>query len=290
MMPISIEDRIDSYSSEKLHGYSDLSVANNHLEDLHSLDVPTQKQTFRFDSSLSPNTPPSDEDTEIPSISTHFNFPLSSDHFLIQLVHHNTYRALITNKAILRDNTSLMKPYPQPESVFHSNTNICDGYTIIRALSNGHLPDSLRPTQPQMAIAHSSWMNMFPFPRFRDNLIRENKSNDFRYFFLDLFGDLCYNQDNEMEPEGCLTPTPTSSLSSSSSLSGIDNDDEYNDDISAGRRCLIVWGDPWVADNWEATPGFVKKWGWLMQGCSDLVSASNRWRALRYEKPLQLNS
>jgi hypothetical protein len=34
------------------------------------------------------------------------------------------------------------------------------------------------------------------------------------------------------------------------------------------------------------TPGFVRKWGWVLEGFQDLMLASNQWRAARGEVPL----
>ena len=37
---------------------------------------------------------------------------------------------------------------------------------------------------------------------------------------------------------------------------------------------------------WEATPGFVRKWAWVLENCHQLIDSTNRWRAKRDEKPL----
>jgi hypothetical protein len=68
-------------------------------------------------------------------------------------------------------------------------------------------------------------------------------------------------------------------------VAAVDNDD---DGVTAGRRGLIVWGEPHVKQNWEATPEFLKKWSWAVQGCDDLLASSNRWRLARGEEPLSL--
>jgi hypothetical protein len=51
---------------------------------------------------------------------------------------------------------------------------------------------------------------------------------------------------------------------------------------------LIVWGEPHDMRNWEATPGFLAKWAWVVAGCHDLVESSNHWRMLRGEEPMCL--
>jgi hypothetical protein len=49
---------------------------------------------------------------------------------------------------------------------------------------------------------------------------------------------------------------------------------------------LVVWGDPSDPRNWEVQPGFVKKWGWVIRGCDEIIYSTNRWRAKRGEQPL----
>ena len=58
-------------------------------------------------------------------------------------------------------------------------------------------------------------------------------------------------------------------------------------DITSDRRGLIVWGDPWILENWEITPGFVRKWAWAVEGCDDLIRATNKWRTSRGEEPIR---
>ena len=51
-------------------------------------------------------------------------------------------------------------------------------------------------------------------------------------------------------------------------------------------RGMLIWGEPWRIDGWEVTEGFLRKWGWLLKGCDEMIEASNRWRGLRGEEPL----
>ncbi|KAI4925811.1 uncharacterized protein J4E92_006547 [Alternaria infectoria] len=60
------------------------------------------------------------------------------------------------------------------------------------------------------------------------------------------------------------------------------------DEVTAGRKGLVVWGEPHDMKSWEATPGFLAKWSWAVQGCDDLLVSSNRWRLMRGEEPLRL--
>ena len=110
-----------------------------------------------------------------------------------------------------------------------------------------HIPYSLRPTHVQLSIPHNPWLDVFPFPSMRDNLISSSDHFDDEELCRDLMGFW---------------------------------------DTHDSRATLLVWGSPHDLRNWEVTPEFVAKWGWLMRGCSELVASSNRWRAKRGEKPL----
>lgn len=56
------------------------------------------------------------------------------------------------------------------------------------------------------------------------------------------------------------------------------------DDVES--RGLLVWGDPWLVSSWEISPGFAKKWAFLLKGCGEMVHATNAWRESRGEEPL----
>ncbi|KAK9241846.1 hypothetical protein V1506DRAFT_556354 [Lipomyces tetrasporus] len=109
------------------------------------------------------------------------------------------------------------------------------------------VPQSLRPTVLQLIIPHHPWLDMFPIPTRRDNLVRAG----------DLFDDeqLCIDI---MKYCGA----------------------------SPERTGLIVWGDPWDPYGWEVTEAFVKNWGWVIKGCHEIFKSTNYWRAQRVEEPL----
>ena len=102
----------------------------------------------------------------------------------------------------------------------------------------------------------------------RDNLIRREGEFDTLDFVNDLFGEVC-GGDYHMQ------------MRSSVELENADDDE-----ITAKRRGLIVWGEPWDVERWEVTPGFVGKWRWVLKGCEELIAGSNKWRAKRDEGPL----
>lgn len=49
---------------------------------------------------------------------------------------------------------------------------------------------------------------------------------------------------------------------------------------------FIVWGEPWSPDAWEVSEGFVRKWGFLLQGCTEIFESTNKWRVSRGEEKL----
>lgn len=213
-----------------------------------------------------------------------FTFPLSSDH-LLHLIHHNALRGLLTNKSLLHNTTLLTKALYSMISIKQTNTSICDGLSVIRPIQGQALPESLHPTLLQMNCPHSSCLNMFPVAKFRDNLIKRGTDFDLEDLFLDLWGDIL-----PVSPEptqgGTTKSSPLSSDLSEWLFDGYNNDEDDEDGLTAGRSCLIIWGEPWKVESWEVTPGFVRKWGWILEGCQDLILASNQWRAARGEVPL----
>ncbi|KAF7131080.1 hypothetical protein CNMCM5793_004067 [Aspergillus hiratsukae] len=202
-------------------------------------------------------------------------FPLPADH-LLHLIHYNVFRALVSNKDVLRHFTRIIAPTDNVNNLQDSR-RLCGGPTIIHPLYTG-LPSSLFPTSLQMVHPHSNWIDMLPFPQIRDNLIQWEGYVDVVDFLKDLFGDMV-NDNLSITPERC-EPFPTSAQIL---LQG-----EDGDVVTAGRRGLIVWGEPYVKESWEATPGFLKKWAFLLKGCEELIETSNRWRAIRGEEPIIL--
>lgn len=218
-----------------------------------------------------------------------FSFPLSCDH-LLRLIHQNALRGFLSNKDLLRNVTTLFRSDECRTIIHPSSREICDGLTVIHPRTAEKVPVSLQPTALQKFHAHSSWLNMLPMPAFRDNLIKNDTNIDVWDLCRDLWGDLISYYDsptpNPLEFPDSNRTCP-SDISSNSAWSNAEDDD---DDVTRNRRCLIVWGDPWDVFNWEVTPGFIKKWGWTLEGCEDLIQASNFWRASRDEEPLSFST
>lgn len=240
--------------------------------DLDEISLPNRDVDMEFNQNTSPNI-----------------FPLSSDH-LLHLIHQNVFRALMTNKSLLNATASLRKV--ELDIILPMSQNFCDGVSVIHSKIDKALPQSLQPTVVQMNIAHSSWMNMFPFPKLRDNLIRYERDFDHADLCNDLFGELFINRTKSYgfssgtslsSPEPLFSPS-TSTLETSVV---VDPWEELDDEVTAQRKGLIVWGESWDSESWEVTPGFVRKWPWLLRDCEDLISCSNRWRAKRFEEPLK---
>jgi hypothetical protein len=206
-------------------------------------------------------------------------FSLSADH-LLHLVQYNVFRAFSSNKRTLNallkgwshDASSTTCPMCPISFPYTDDTNVFP--------LNPNIPPSLFPTRLQQERVHSSWINLFPFPSLRDNLIRYEGQLDHWELLQDLIGEFMGGIPVE-ERQG--TPVAIT-LSDPKTVSTAVVEDE----VTAGRKGLIVWGEPHDMRNWEATPGFLVKWAWAVQGCEDLLGATNRWRGLRGEEPLRL--
>ncbi|XEU99212.1 hypothetical protein FSHL1_004499 [Fusarium sambucinum] len=113
-------------------------------------------------------------------------------------------------------------------------------------------PESLYPTKLQIEIEHHPWVDLLPIPQLRDNMLRAYTGG-----IIDE-DELCFD---------ILGVTCSQGL-----------DDAY----------LIVWGESHNAASWEVSVGFLKKWGWLLKGCPELVESTNRWRQQRGESTLDI--
>lgn len=143
---------------------------------------------------------------------------------------------------------------------------------------------SLTPTSSQMTVIHSSWINYIPFPRMRENLIWWEFDFDHSELVKDLVGDLINLN--------VFITTPSSSARRPEPADGEIVLQEVDDDepVAINQSGLILWGEPYKAESWEATPEFFRKWAWAVAGCQELIDSTNHWRALRGENPLRLLS
>jgi hypothetical protein len=110
-------------------------------------------------------------------------------------------------------------------------------------------PACLQPTELQSSIEHHPWLDLFPWPRVRNNMLQVFQHPEFDYEDA-LCHDLC----------------------------------EYNH-LDANPK-LILWGAPEDYRSWEIDPVFLEKWGWILSGCTEALETTNYWRATRGEKTL----
>ena len=112
------------------------------------------------------------------------------------------------------------------------------------------VPETLAPTTMQLNTRHHPWVDLFPLPTLRNNL-------------------LAAAQVMEAEDEQELYNDVL--------------------EAGGGRRewaGLVVWGEPWDPSSWEISFPFMQKWGWLLKGCPEILEATNHWRRQRGEQPI----
>ncbi|KAF4503240.1 hypothetical protein FAGAP_506 [Fusarium agapanthi] len=203
------------------------------------------------------------------------NFPLPSDQ-LLHLIQFNVYRAFISIKRTI--NTISLDPTTCP--VFGPCLDDTTRYP-----PNPNIPSSLAPTTLQLSQYYFPWINIMPFARLRDNLIRYEGRFDNFELWRDLVGDLM-----SYTAAPWQRGTPFSFSASTEQPRGLALDSYVDtDELTAGRNGLIIWGEPHDMQSWEATPGFLTKWSWAVEGCEELVEISNGWRMRRGAEPMRLS-
>ncbi|KAF5240372.1 hypothetical protein FANTH_9632 [Fusarium anthophilum] len=203
------------------------------------------------------------------------NLPLPSDQ-LLHLIQFNVYRAFISIKRTI--NTISLDPTTCP--VFGPCLDDTTRYP-----PNTNIPSSLAPTTLQLSQYHFPWINIMPFARLRDNLIRREGRFDNFELWRDLVGDLM-----SYTAAPWQRGTPFSFSASTEQPRGLALENYIDtDELTAGRNGLIIWGEPHDMQSWEATPGFLTKWSWAVEGCEELVEISNRWRMRRGAEPMRLS-
>ncbi|CAG9990480.1 unnamed protein product [Clonostachys byssicola] len=201
---------------------------------------------------------------------------------LLELIQFNVFRALVANKysmtgkaqhyqeAAAEDGAPLV---PYLEQTYPGNA-------VLVPLSEGGLPVSLLPTQLQITVRHATWIDLLPFPRMRDNLIRAQHQFDHAELVNDVIGQLI-DLSRFFRPEGHL-------LDKGSSGGGGSPEALEDEATTPPRGGFIVYGAPHRVESWEVTPEFVWKWGWTLMGCQELMESTNRWRRSRGEAALPM--
>ncbi len=160
-------------------------------------------------------------------------------------------------------NLDLMSPFIS----FHDDTGIVRGESEMDFWDTT-LPETLRPTRLQRTVPHHPEIDVFPFPRYRDNLILAGKGIDDVEICLDLLYGV---EESDLD------------LMQISRGNGVDCRETGQG--FGGRTGLIVWSDPWLRSSWEVE---ARKYKSLLVGCRELIDSSNSWRAKRDEGPLLL--
>ncbi|OHE92576.1 hypothetical protein CORC01_12155 [Colletotrichum orchidophilum] len=161
--------------------------------------------------------------------------------YLTTLVRVNVFHAFVRNARALNFNAEWLTY----DSISPFNKI---GPGLGPAAATETCPPNMLPTALQMSVEHHPWIDFFPHARMRDN-------------FLRIVAE--HGEDYVDEDEICRDVV----------------------DVGAGagveHAALIVWGEPWDPRGWEATEPFLRKWGWLLAGCTEMLEGTNYWREKR---------
>lgn len=196
---------------------------------------------------------------------------------LLHLIQYNAFRGFYKNKILLGRTALSLRPGHKPERFDEAFPTFS---VVVPRAPDVPVPGNLTPTQSQMSLIHSTWINSLPFPAMRDNLIKWERSFNHAEFAIDVMG---YIMDSILFPQ----PEGSSVTGLTVDNKGVVEELEDDDEVTANRKGLIVWGEPDRMDSWEATPAFLRKYAWAMPGCEGLIESSNKWRRLRGEDPLR---
>jgi len=181
------------------------------------------------------------------------------DQKLLTLLHFNLVRALNENVLMLGLDPGAMSD--DLESPFFCNES-GEGLELVQKL-----PPTLRPTEIQRSIKHHPEIDVFPFPKYRDNLIMAGDKVDDVELCVDLLYGVDLHEDVAGKRRSC-------------------HDGPYG---TAGRTGMIIWSEPWMESSWEVDEGFARKYRGLLEGCEELIRSTNFWREKRGEGPLVLD-
>lgn len=119
-------------------------------------------------------------------------------------------------------------------------------------VSNNQLPTTLQPIALQHQVPHDPIIDIVPHARFRYNVLRAIATQQ-----LD-------------------AAAFSAALRASGALENVQG--------SWLRGGLVVWSAPDQLASWELSESFVRRFGLLLQGCEDLLAATNAWRSRRGER------
>jgi len=205
----------------------------------------------------------------------HFKPSPTQDH-LLHLIHVNVLRGLFDNKVVLLSHTSYLAKSDGAEGLQAIPAEQAfPGRAAIMSTASD-LPKSLRPTPLQNTVVHATCIDLMPFPSIRDNLIEQEGRFSWAELTEDLVGYL-------LDPSCFFGPQCEQKPSIAEEPAPYYGDD---DDLTANRNGIIVWGAPHRPESWEVTSGFLRKWGWSLKGCQEIIESTNCWRISRGEEPL----
>ncbi|KFY94736.1 hypothetical protein V500_03084 [Pseudogymnoascus sp. VKM F-4518 (FW-2643)] len=181
--------------------------------------------------------------------SSHFKPSPTQDH-LLHLIHVNVLRGLFDNKVVLLSHTSYLAKSDGAEGLQAIPAEQAfPGRAAIMSTASD-LPKSLRPTPLQNTVVHATCIDLMPFPSIRDNLIEQEGRFSWAELTEDLVGYL-------LDPSCFFGPQCEQKPSIAEEPAPYYGDD---DDLTANRNGIIVWGAPHRPESWEVTSGFLRKW------------------------------
>lgn len=178
-------------------------------------------------------------------VSTNWGLNLPTPHDLPLVTRLNTFDALARNALMLRI------PLEYLESDDYSSVFNHHGPPP-PSTEKPSLPTNLQPTALQQTVTHHSWLDLFPIPKMRDNILRGINSGE-------------YDEDLLCDVLCCDLL-------------------KFDDTTNAA---LVVWGESWDAAGWEFSAEFFVKWGVLLQGCTEVLETTNYWRQKRGARRLE---
>ena len=126
-------------------------------------------------------------------------------------------------------------------------------------VTNRHIPAALTPVELQHQVPHDAVIDTIPHARLRFNILRA----------------VAQGQIDGAAFCKCIRASGALVV-----LNG-----------SWQRGGLVVWSSPEQVASWELSEPFVRRWALLLEGCEDLIAATNAWRSRRGERlfPASLN-
>lgn len=114
------------------------------------------------------------------------------------------------------------------------------------------IPTALTPIEAQYQFPHDPIIDTIPHARLRYNILRA----------------IAGGQMDSSDFTRCIRASGSLEL-----LHG-----------SWQRGGVVVWSSPEQVSSWELSEPFIRRWAFLLEGCEDLIAATNSWRSRRGER------